>query len=721
MAAQSSEARLRGGLSRRVPVVLQSEAAECGLACLAMIACWHGFDTDVAALRRRFPVSLKGATLQRLVDVAGEMQLACRPLRLELHELQALRTPCILHWDLNHFVVLLRAGAREVRIIDPARGERVLPVAAVSRHFTGVALEVSPGAAFVRGRDRDALPLAALIGGLARARGGLLQIVLLAIALETVVLVSPFFLQWVIDGAVGSADVDLLLLLALGFGLLMVVQVAIASARSWAILYLGTRLSLDASAGVFAHLLRLPVGWFESRHVGDIVSRFGSMATLQRTLTAGFVETLIDGLMAFATLALMLFYSVALSLVAAGSAVLYLLLRWAAFGPYRAATEEQIVLASRANSLFIESVRAVKAIKLFNHEEARLAAWSNANVDAAGRGLVGERHLILYRGAQTFLAGAEHIVIVFLGAFAVIEGGFSVGMLLAFLAYKTTFSTRIAALIDKWTQLKMLGLHRDRLADIVLAAPEAAGSVDGAPARRDATLELDGVWFRYGEAEPWVLRDVSLRIEPGECVAIAGPSGCGKTTLLKILMGLLPVARGEVRIGGVPLQALGARAFRRRVAAVLQDDQLLAGSVLQNIGFFDAQYDRARVEACARIAGVHDEIAAMPMGYETLVGDMGSCLSGGQKQRVLLARALYKRPEILFLDEATSHLDLRQEAVISESVKALRCTRVLVAHRPQSLATADRVVVLEQGEVRQDLRVSPEFAGSFPRAEAATR
>ncbi len=710
-------------LRRRLPVQLQAEAAECGLACLAMIACWHGHETDIAGLRRRFSTSAQGTTLRHLIAIAGRLHFTCRPLRLELDELAALRLPCILHWNLNHYVVLTRATAREVTIADPARGERRLSLAEAGRHFTGVALELQPRPSFAPRRRPPTLSLAALVAGPRGLRVSLAQVLVLALALEALVLASPFFMQWVVDGAIVSGDRDLLLLLALGFGVLLLIQTAISGARSLVILHASTHLSLQWNASLFAHLLHLPVAWFERRHVGDVVSRFGSLATLQRTLTTGFIESMLDGLMASATLTLMLLYSAPLAAIAVAAALLYALIRGAAYRPLRAATEEQVVFAARAESMFIESVRAVASIKLFDHADARQALWMNATVDATNRATAAERMTIALRGAHSLLAGGEHLLIVYLGALAVIDRQLSVGMLLAFVAYRAAFSSRVGALADKWIQFRMLDLHRSRLADIALEPREEAAA---APSCRpdggeggSAAIEAVGVSFRYGDDGPWVLRDVHLRIAAGECVAITGASGGGKTTLLKILMGLLPPTAGEVRLEGVPVAHIGVQEYRRRVAAVLQDDQLLAGSIEANIAFFEPGPDRSRVEACARLAAVHDEIAAMPMGYETLVGDMGSSLSGGQKQRVLLARALYKQPDALFLDEATSHLDVRREGLINESVRRLRLTRVIVAHRPQTIASADRVVVLEGGAITQDLCAATARAGSRPRDAGA--
>jgi len=658
-------------------------------------------------MRRRFSISLKGATLKQLIDIAGQMNLASRPLRLELEELSELRTPCILHWDLNHFVVLTRVGKRHIEILDPAQGERRLTLAEASPHFTGVALELTPTPAFERRVEKQSISLATLMGRVVGLKRSLVQILVLALGLEVFALASPFFMQWVVDGAVVSADRDLLLLLALGFALLMLIQAIIGLARSWVVLFVSTHLGLQWNANVLTHLLRLPVAWFEKRHMGDVVSRFGAIGAIQRTLTTDFVEAIIDGLLAVATIMMMLFYSVALSAIVAVSLVLYGALRWAAYGPLRQATEEQIVLNAKASSLFMESVRAVTSIKLFNHEDERRARWMNATVDATNRGLATEKMMIGYKLAHTLLSGAENILIVYLAALAVMDNTFSVGMLFAFVSYKATFSGRVASLIDKWVQLKMLRLQGERLADIVLEAPEQMpGDEHVERELRDVSIAVRNVSFRYGDAEPWILRNLDLTIAPGESVAIAGPSGCGKTTLLKVLLGLLPPTEGEVRVGGVRIEQLGVRQYRQLVGAVMQEDQLLAGSIAENIAFFDARLDQKRLEECARLAAVHEEIMAMPMGYATLIGDMGTAISGGQKQRLLLARALYKQPKLLFLDEATSHLDVQRESIVNEGIRNLPLTRVIVAHRPQTIASAERVVVLDGGAIKQDLRVA---------------
>lgn len=694
---------LRFGSARRLPVFLQTEAAECGLASLGMIACFHGHRIDLAGMRRRFTVSLKGATLAYLMQVAGRLHLAPRPLRLELDELPQLRAPCILHWDLNHFVVLKSADARVAVIHDPAFGLRRLTNADVSKHFTGIALELSPTPEFHPADDRRPVHLRSLLGPVVGLRRSLAQVFVLALALQAIAVVSPFYMQWAIDGAVVSADRDLLTVLGLGFLMLAVVQVALTLLRSWVVLYLSTTLNLQWLANVFSHLLKLPVSWFEKRHLGDVVSRFGAVNNIQRTMTSSFVEALIDGVMAIATFAMMLVYSAALTGIAACTVAFYGALRWAFYDPLRRATEEHIVHTAKQQSHFLETVRGVQSIKLFGRQEERRSRWLNLVVDAVNQDLATQKLGLGFRSANGLVFGVERVAIVWLGALLILDGAFSVGMLFAFMAYKDQFSARVAGLVDKMIELRMLNLQGERLADIVLTAPEEVSSSLPEDAI-DASLEVRALSFRYSDMEPFVLLNCCFRIDPGESVAIVGPSGGGKTTLLKLMLGLLAPTDGKILAGGIDIQKLGIDRYRKLVGTVMQDDQLFAGSIADNVSFFDPVPDQAAIERYARLAAVHDDIVAMPMAYNTLIGDMGAALSGGQKQRILLARALYKQPRILFLDEATSALDVQKERAVNEAIRSLNLTRIIIAHRPETIASAERVIVLQSGKVAQDLK-----------------
>jgi ATP-binding cassette, subfamily B, bacterial CvaB/MchF/RaxB len=684
--------------------IIQSEAAECGLACLAMVADAHGMRIGLSEMRRRFPLSLKGARLNQMIHVAQQLGLASRPLRLDMEDLGKLRLPCVLHWDLNHFVVLAKVGRSKVTIFDPALGERRLGLAEVSDHFTGVALELAPTAEFKPQKAAPAVTARQLTGPVHGLWRALAQILLLSLALQVFVVLAPFFMQWVVDQVLVSADRDLLVVLGLGFGLAMLLQVGIGLLRGWSVVYLSSRLGLQWMGNVFAHLLRLPLDYFEKRHLGDITSRMSSVQAIQRTLTTSFVEAIIDGLMAVVTLGMMLLYSWKLALVTLAAVALYLGIRAVVYRPVRDRTEQQLVAAAKQQTHLLESLRGMQSLKVAGHESQRRSTYDNLMSDTVDQEVKLARMGLGFNGASQLVFGIERIAVIWIGALLALQNVFSVGMLIAYLAYKDQFAGRMGALIDKWVEFRMLRLHGERLADIVLSEPEEAEPRPEAPAPASPRIEVENLSFRYADGEPWVIRDCSFGVEPGEAVAIIGASGCGKTTLVKLMLGLLKPTQGSIRIGGLDLHKVGPRNIRAIVGAVMQDDQLFAGSIADNIGFFDTAHDQERIEAAARLAAIHDEIAAMPMGYHSLIGDMGSSLSGGQKQRVILARALYRDPKLLFLDEATSHLDVMKERLVNEAVRRLELTKVIVAHRPETIRSADRVLVLDQGRIVQELR-----------------
>jgi ATP-binding cassette subfamily B protein RaxB len=385
------------------------------------------------------------------------------------------------------------------------------------------------------------------------------------------------------------------------------------------------------------------------------------------------------------------------ALVLAG-ALLYGLLRWASYTPLRQASMEAIVWSARRDSHFLETLRGIKTIKLFNGQEGRRAHWLNLLVESVNRQLTTQNLRLVFRIVNSLLIGSLAILVLWLGAQRVLENQMSIGMLLAFIAYKDQFLDRVSNLIDKAVDLTMLRLHAERLADIALTAPEPRESVvtEQDEARPPVAIEVRNLRFRYGENEPWILDGVSFRVEAGETVAIVGASGRGKTTLLKILASLLQPSQGEILINGEPLAHVGIQYWRSMIAVVMQDDQLFAGSIADNICFFADHPDRQRIEQCTRQAAVHDEIVAMPMGYNTLIGDMGTVLSGGQKQRVLIARALYRQPSLLLLDEATSHLDIANEKAVSAAIRATKVTRIIAAHRPETIRSTDRIISLDQ-------------------------
>jgi ATP-binding cassette subfamily B protein RaxB len=693
-------AELQLGLFRRsrVRLVRQTEVAECGLACLAMVARYHGLDIDLASLRRRFAPSLRGASLKSLISMADRLALAPRAVKLPLDQLANLHMPAVLHWDMNHFVVLERVERGRALVHNPDGRSRWYALDEISGHFTGVALELRPADDFEPADRRERLKLRQLwrrITGLKRA---LAQTLTLSLVLQVFVLASPYYMQVAIDQALPALDRDLLTVLALGFGLFTLINGGASLLRSFVLLNAGTSLGFGIATNIARRLFRLPVAWFEKRHVGDVLSRFQSITPIRQVLTEGAVAALLDGSLAMFTLAVMFFYSPTLALVALTAFVLYGLIRFLSFSPQREAQEAAIVAAGKEQSTMIESLRGIVTLRLFNREAQRHAQWQSRLADSMNASVGLARIGVWQSSANTLIFGLEMIISVWLAIRFVIGGGFSIGMVFAFMAYKSQFLTKASSLIDQGIAFRMLGLHLERLSDIALEPQDVSfAAIETPQADLKGKIELRNIRFRYSPSDPVVLDGVNLVVEPGEHVAITGASGGGKSTLVRILLGLLEPDEGEVLIDGIPLARFGHKNYHEQIGAVLQDDSLFAGSIADNIALFDESPDIERIVRAAMAAAIHDDIRQMPMQYETLVGDMGSSLSGGQKQRVLLARSLYRGPRVLVMDEGTSHLDPQTERVVNGAIASMGTTRIVVAHRLESVLAAERTYATENG------------------------
>lgn len=676
---------------------------ECGLACLGMVCGFYGRRFDMLTLRQRFSTTLKGATLAHLIDMANRLQLSSRALRLDLHELRELRLPCVLHWNLNHFVVLKAVGKQHIVIHDPAAGVRKVGMAEVSRAFSGIALELWPMADFAEKDEAQPVPLKRLVGRLEGLLPAIGKILLLALCIEVFTLLSPLYMQWVLDQVVVSNDRDLLTTLAIGFALVAVLRVLTGSLRDYLLMYVSSLASVQWQSNIFAHLLLLPTAYFEKRHIGDVVSRFHSVETIQQTLSSSFFSTVLDGIMGIAVIAMMLLYSWQLSLLSFLLIFLYLLLRVFWYAPLRSATEEGIVHAATHDSNFLEMIRGIKTIKLFNSQNQRMALWQSLLAEKINAGLRVSKLQLFYGLANGLLSRVGNILIVFLGAQMILDGRFSVGALMAFMSYQGMLDSRITQLINNYFTLKMLRIQTSRLGDIVMTQAEYTPAAAEERVRQPMALAVSHLRFRYSEYEPYVIDDVSFSVQAGESVAIIGASGCGKTTLLNILLGNLAAESGEIVLDGKKCAVEDMIAARNRMGIVMQDDVLFSGSISDNISFFATSPNQERIIASAKLAAIHDEIEMMPMGYNTLVGDMGTVFSGGQKQRILLARALYREPDILFLDEATSHLDIARENEVNQAIQRFSMTRIIIAHHLETILSADRVIVLEQGKIAMDM------------------
>ena len=680
---------------RHLPLIRQAETTECGHACLAMIACWFGHDIDLVSLRLHQATSGNGASVHALALLAERFELRARALRLEPEDLSGLKLPAILHWDMNHFVVLKSVSRRGVAIHDPARGAVRMAMKEVSQHFTGIAVEFAPTEHFAPIRQQRRLPLSSLFHGADEMTWQGTQVLLLSLCFEALLLISPWYLQIAIDNVIPSGNERLLLLLAGGFAIVALFRLATEATRAMLLVYIQSKLDLSMSGRLFTHMLRLPLAFFVKRDDGDLVSRFHSLEPIRQLLAEGLLLALIDGVLTLGTLALMIVISPLLALVAVCALAIYALLRVSFYVPLFRCGEDVVRAEAACTTQLIESIRSVQTIKLFNAESRRESQFITRTAEAVHSRAAQQRLLGVFGALRETIVMLEQVAFVAVASYLALRGELTIGVLYAVLAYKTQFMTGGTHIIEKAIAFRMLRLHLGRISDIAMSDQERAyqnPNVDHAPIA--GRIDLSDVSFRYADNEPFVLKELSMRIEPGECVAITGPSGCGKTTLVKILLGLLDPTAGEVHVDGVALPVFGERAYRRQVATVMQDDHLLTGSILQNICFFEENPDHAFVAECARLACVHEDIMRMPMGFQTMIGSLGNTLSAGQRQRVLLARALYRRPRVLFIDEGTANLDVELERRINEMLAGLPITRIHVAHRPQTIALADRVIEL---------------------------
>lgn len=689
--------------SNKLPVILQTEAAECGLASLAMIANYNGHKIDLNTLRQRYPISLKGLGLHGLMKIADQLHFATRALRLEIDELKNLQCPVILHWDLNHFVVLKQVKNRSISIHDPARGERTLSLDEVSKHFTGIGLELVPTQEFKAKDEERKARLSDFFQRITGLKRILSQVLMLSLLLQVFTIAAPFFMQLVIDEVVVSQDYQLLTILSLGFLLLMLIRVGVTALRELVVINMGAQLNIQLANNLFRHLIRLPLSYFEKRHIGDIMSRFGSMDQIKEMLTNEIIIAVVDGLMLFGTLAMMFIYSPTLALVVVVSVFIYGVFRFSVYRPFRRLTEEGIVTGAKEDSNFMETIRAAQSIKLFGNESQRQSIWQNLYADALNVGIRIGKLEIGYAVVNGLLFGVENILVVYWAAQLVITKQLSVGMIFAFMSYKKQFTDKAASLIEQAIKLKMISLHLARLGDIVMTEIEQDPHSDFNSRALKGNLKLEDVGFRYSDTEPYIINNAHLDIRAGESICLVGPSGCGKSTLMKVMLGLMGPTEGKVLIDGIDIQVFGLRNYRHQIASVMQNDELLSGSLSDNISFFDPNFDQQQIEECAKLAAIHDDIMKMPMSYNSLIGDMGTTLSGGQKQRVLLARALYKKPKILFLDESTAHLDIYLEQEINRNISQMNLTRIVIAHRPETIDFADRVILISpEGCIEQE-------------------
>ena len=683
---------------KRLKLTMAGERNECGIACLVMIANYFGHQIDLNYLRQRLAISHRGTSLRVIRDAATHLFLGPRAFRVDVEELNDLALPAILHWDLNHYIVLDSVQNGTYRVFDPAKGKLSLSQNEVREKFSGVVLEFSPDHNFDRVKSKSKYSFFELVSGGPSLRGIAVRILLLSLVYQAAILVAPFYLQIVVDQVIASGNNTLLKAIALGFALFVLIQVSTEFLRNWALQAFNYTLSYFVVSKLSNHLVKLPLKFFESRHTGDIVTKFGCVRLLREALVEGLSVAFVDGFLSILVLVLMFIYSPLLTAVVVLFLIVLVLVNFFLLPRHLEYQDESIIIQGEAKTELITLLTNIESIKIMNRESERFNKWINSWTRFINASFSVVKIKLWLGSSQSLINGLQLILIVYMGAELILNGsGFSVGMLFAFLGYRQTLTTAMTNLINQFFKFKLVSLHLRQVGEILQSKTELNNKLSGVKSDCLGNIKLQQVSFRYSKHDPLILENINLDIRAGSFIAITGPSGGGKSTLIKLILGLYPLTDGKLILDDILATPELCKSWRENVGVVSQNERLLTGTIAENIAFSDMRMNMAEVESAAKKAGIHDEIMNFPMQYFSLVGDLGTFLSGGQVQRVLLARALYRNPKVLILDEGTANLDPETERHVADHIDKLEITRIVIAHRPELVDRASQVYEIRNG------------------------
>jgi ABC-type bacteriocin/lantibiotic exporter with double-glycine peptidase domain len=687
---------------RRVPILRQLNAVECGAACLAMILNYHGRKTSVAECRDSCGVGRDGTTAQTIAKAARGYGLRVKAFSLDPAEFKNLPLPAIVHWKFEHFVVVERWSPTRVDVVDPAIGRCRISAAEFEAGFTGVVLTLEPGVAFQAQQPDSQTAWSRYLGSLLRtpsAAGLMAQILGASLAVVLLGLAQPLFTKIVVDRVLPFRINGAMPTLGAGLVVVVAAHAAATYLRAALLIYLQVRLDMHIMMGFFEHLLSLPFQFFQHRNSGDLLMRLGSNVVIREALTGQTVSAFLDGVLVAAYLAILLARAPLFGLLALGVGFLQAAILLGTSRRSQDLTQRDLVAQVATQSYLVEALGGVAALKASGSEPQALEHWSTLFTNELNTSIRRGHFSAAVETALAMLRTLSPLLLLWVGTSRVLDGSMSLGNMLAMMALATSFLGSLASLVSNGQRFQLVAAHLERIADVLDTRPEQDLHLAHDVLRLTGRIELRNVGFRYDPNSPFVLRNISLTIEPGQKVAFVGRTGSGKSTLAMLLLGLYEPTEGQILYDGVPLQNMNYRSLRSQFGVVLQEPCLFSGSIRHNIAFHNPSLGLDKVMQAARLAEIHEEIMAMPMAYETRIAEGGNGLSGGQRQRLSLARALASSPVILLLDEATSHLDVTTEESVEQNLTQIACTRIVIAHRLSTIRNADQILVVEGGTV----------------------
>jgi ABC-type bacteriocin/lantibiotic exporter with double-glycine peptidase domain len=690
--------RLRLRRSRKIPFIAQLTPTDCGAASLAMSLSYFGKETQIHAVRGQLGGGRNGVTAKQLLTAARNFGLRARGVQVDLNALQYLTPGAILHWDLNHFVVYEKSDKRQLWIVDPGIGRRRLSLEEAGKSISGVAIVLEPSETFKTEKPERKGRYKRYRDWIFGVRDIWGRVLLTSLFLQLIALAVPGLMGALVDKVVPRNDQQLLYLVAAGCLTGSSFYFLSSFLRSRLLLHLRTQIETKMSLDFVEHLLALPYAFFQQRTTGDLMMRLSSQAAIRELLTTGALSALLDGALVMVYFVLLLGAAPLLAAVAAGLAIAQVAIVLFAGKKNADLMTEALVTQSRLEAYQVEMLAGVETLKSMGAAPRATARWTDLYVDVLNSSLARGEFDSTYQSLIGSLRFIGPIALLLTGAHQVLDGSLSLGIMLGLSALGSGFLDPVSNLVSTAMKLTQLRSYMERLEDVLDAPVE--------PTRSELTarplsgrIEVRELAFRYPSETAPTLEGVSFDIEAGECVAIVGASGSGKSTLARLLAGLYQPASGGIAYDGTQLAAMDLTRLRERLGIVTQDTRLFSGTLRDNVTLFEPTVPDYAVQKACELACLHSDISRMPMGYDTMLADGGSSLSGGQRQRLSLARALLREPNILILDEATSALDTVTEQKVQAELRALACTRVLVAHRLSTIIESDKIIVLEQGRV----------------------